>query len=401
VLRNGPTWIRDGRFGGAIEFDGVDDLVEVPHDPAFLLDALTVALWFRVDDPLPVQGLVSKDSNTFDDGGHFTIFVTDRKVTWRLQSEAASYSCSSPEGSIQADTWYHVAASFGPGGMELFLDGVLVSINPYPGGLGTTSGGTGNEEPWSFGVVQWLSGDHTVDGWLKPLRGAMDDIQVFSTHLTIEDFEQIGGSRVDLEWTDASDREIPPRLAGRNFGGRPAPHDSMGFFGVESGGGISSSTTFDRWFRDVLGTNMSTVRNIVLTRNEEDVYEFLTDAFYPLDGDLLGNEGDPHNYYFTYAFTTTFDYHPGSGQFIEFEGGDGAWMFIDGRLVMDLGGVESSVRQYVEMDRLGLRAGAANPHTVRFFYAHRSAGESVFRLRTNIELSGSTPAGFQISGGFD
>ncbi len=59
VLRNGPTWIRDGRFGGAIEFDGVDDLVEVPHDPAFLLDALTVALWFRVDDPLRVLGVVS------------------------------------------------------------------------------------------------------------------------------------------------------------------------------------------------------------------------------------------------------------------------------------------------------------------------------------------------------
>jgi fibro-slime domain-containing protein len=73
-------------------------------------------------------------------------------------------------------------------------------------------------------------------------------------------------------------------------------------------------------------------------------------------------------------------------------------VFIDGRLVMDLGGVAGGARQYVQVDRLGLTDGQRYP--LHLFYAQRRDDVSVFRLRTNIELTSPVMVG-GVSAGFD
>ncbi len=49
------------------------------------------------------------------------------------------------------------------------------------------------------------------------------------------------------------------------------------------------------------------------------------------------------------------------------------------------------------MDRLDLVDGES--YLLRFFYANRSSGRSVFRIRTNIEFDSSGPV--SVSAGFD
>lgn len=158
--------------------------------------------------------------------------------------------------------------------------------------------------------------------------------------------------------------------------------DSPGSAGVTSSGGISSSGSFDQWFRDVLGTNLSGRQAIRLVRNAEGVFELLENAFYPIDGMLLGNQGNDHNRYFTYAITFEFAYQACAGQFFDFSGADDAWLFVDRKLAMDLGGVVPGTEQYVQMDRLHLENGQT--YVLHFFYAHRQAGPAMFHLRTNI-----------------
>ena len=174
--------------------------------------------------------------------------------------------------------------------------------------------------------------------------------------------------------------------------------DTAGTYGSAGGGAITDAGSFDQWFRDDLGTNQSTAHSISLQRDAEGVYEFMTGNFFPIDGRLQGNGGDAQNNYFTYTIAASFTYNQCTSQFFEFESNDDAWVYIDDKLAVDLGGVATSSRQYVALDRLGLVDG--QEYTLNFFFAHRrNAASSLFRMRTNLVLrTGALPT---ITGFYD
>jgi fibro-slime domain-containing protein len=158
--------------------------------------------------------------------------------------------------------------------------------------------------------------------------------------------------------------------------------DQRGVAG-SGGGWITSSETFAQWFNDMLGVNGSRAHTMVM-RDSGGLYQHSDDAFFPIDGKLYGNEGDPHNYYFTFEATATFTYDACKNQYIRFEGSDDCWIFINDQLVIDLGGVEAGTPQYFELDRLRLVDGET--YSFRLYYAHRHAGPARFGLVTSFEL---------------
>jgi fibro-slime domain-containing protein len=175
-------------------------------------------------------------------------------------------------------------------------------------------------------------------------------------------------------------------------------NDSLGSAGIASDGGIPSASAFDTWFSDVLGANISAQHTIELVKSLSGVYEYLDDAFHPIDGQLFGNESQAHNFYFTYAIEVDFVHHACDDRFFEFEGADDAWLFVDDDLALDIGGVIPGIEQRIDMDRLSLTDGET--YTLRFFYAQRQASVSQFRMRTNLDLV-VPEAPLAVSGGFD
>lgn len=106
---------------------------------------------------------------------------------------------------------------------------------------------------------------------------------------------------------------------------------------------------------------------------------------YGVDGlgsDVDGVRMSNHNYYFTMHINATFVYVP--GQYFEFRGDDDVWVFINNKLVVDLGGVHGPEPGSVDLDTLGLTPGTTYPFHI--FFAERNCCGSNFKMRTSMDL---------------
>lgn len=161
--------------------------------------------------------------------------------------------------------------------------------------------------------------------------------------------------------------------------------DDKPVFSGAVGGAIANATSFAQWYRDTPGRNLSAPLAITLSETApgSGVYRYANSSFFPIDGQLFGNEGRPHNFHFTYEIAGTFGYQP--GQTFSFTGDDDVWVFIDRKLVVDLGGVHGAVSGAVNLDTLGLTPG--QNYAFNFFFAERHTTQSNFVIETSIPIA--------------
>jgi len=186
-------------------------------------------------------------------------------------------------------------------------------------------------------------------------------------HVSHPDFETFGGNNATtgiIENTLGADGK-PVYVGGR---------------GQTTGAG-----EFNQWYNDVPGINSSVEIALTLTEVTPGFWSYSNNSFFPVDNEAFGNEGYDHNFHFTTEIHTTFKYQ--GGESFTFKGDDDLWLFINGRLAIDLGGLHEELSQTINLDAiaasLGITAGETYPMDI--FHAERHTVDSNFHIETTID----------------
>lgn len=184
------------------------------------------------------------------------------------------------------------------------------------------------------------------------------------------DFETYSGT---AETTGLVESELGPSA-------KPVFQSTMGSGAY--GQQLTSEEDFNQWYETIEGVNYEFQFPIELVDIGDGYYEYSNSAFFPLsDTDGFGREGNTQNYHFTTEIHTEFEYK--GGEIFTFRGDDDLWLFIDGKLALDLGGLHPAVQGTVDLDSLGLELGKT--YQMDIFHAERHTDKSNFRLTTTID----------------
>ena len=157
TLAGGTAWSAAGRFGKALSFDGVNDLVSVPDAASLdLTTGMTIEAWVN---PSALSGWRTVALKAIPAGLAYALYAHDGapRPAGTVNTGGADQSAIGT-AALPLNTWTHLAVTFGAGTLRLYVNGVQVGTQVVSGSLVTsanplTIGGNGVWSEWFAGLI--------------------------------------------------------------------------------------------------------------------------------------------------------------------------------------------------------------------------------------------------------
>jgi hypothetical protein len=182
-LMGDPEWA-DGYFGGALEFDGVGDEVNVPYDAALNPETFTVCAWANVQPgSAGAHRAVLASRDDFPQRGY--IIYAEPGDTWQfwVGVGAGGVTWNSVQGPpVEAGEWSHLASVYADGTQKLYFNGEFIAESDADLNLNEAQvfliGASANElDPHQFLFV-----------------GKIDDVRLYDRELSEDEIELVMAS---------------------------------------------------------------------------------------------------------------------------------------------------------------------------------------------------------------
>jgi fibro-slime domain-containing protein len=153
----------------------------------------------------------------------------------------------------------------------------------------------------------------------------------------------------------------------------------------------TSESRFAQWYRTIAGVNRAYALYLHFQPND-GVHTFQSNDFFPLDEVGLATaqsrrKRNRHNFHFTTEVHARFVYS--GGERFSFTGDDDLWVFINGRLAIDLGGLHPPAGNMLDLDTAAKELGIVpgGQYSLDLFHAERHTEASNFRVDTTLAFT--------------
>lgn len=193
ALLGGVTRISNGKYGNALSFDGINDVVRVPDSPTWKVNGLTgytISMWIKVNNTVgDYKMAIGKGSWPSEDfrihklGGQWQFFMNTTALKCAGATPAISYLTTAD------NTYHHIALVMDAarGNCNFYSDGQVVATDPYVSGTTVFSTGAGKNDLFIGGL----------DGGRQYLNSDIDEVRLHTRALSPSELQSEMNTPID------------------------------------------------------------------------------------------------------------------------------------------------------------------------------------------------------------